>query len=420
MKFINGLSIIIILAMLISCSFIAQASTAEGTNVRMGASTINITPLKPAMMSGYDARKTPSIGVKDSIYASAFYFVTDNTESILITADVIGFSFEFTEEMRKKISEKTGIPNQNIWLVAAHNHAGPAIGEFDAVKDYTAELKNNLLRLASNAIQNPVPVKMGVGKGYCALNINRRAVFAKDEIWLGRNSDAPCDHELMVVKFETMDSKPYAVLVNWPCHGTVTGDSNYWISGDWLGSAARNIKAQLGDNVIVGVTAAASGDINSIYGPGNVFKEVEAVGYNVGTEALSVMENMDTYPISTLQTTEKMVTFPGKKVSPNHFAQEFFEPGPDAQVRLSVLKIGNVVLAGISGELFNEIGMEIKKQSPNTNTLVLTHCNGSSGYICTDSAYPKGGYEVKVTKMMPGVEKALVKSCKDLIYSLKN
>ena len=65
------------------------------------------------------------------------------------------------------------------------------------------------------------------------------------------------------------------------------------------------------------------------------------------------------------------------------------------------------MLAGISGEVMNEIGLDIKKQSPYTSTIIVTHCNGSSGYICTDKAFSEGGYEVKVTRLMPGVEKPL-------------
>lgn len=391
----------------------------KDNDVRMGVGQVNITPDKPAMMSGYAARETPSVGVHDSLYAAAFYFESGEKRSLLITADLIGFSFDFTEEMRSLITSATGVPSPDIMLVAVHNHGGPAIGDrgAESVKEYTAELKKKLVSMAVGASKNPQPFLMGTGKGHCALNINRRAEFSKGEVWLGRNQEGPCDHELAVVKFETTDHKPLAVLINWPCHGTATGDSNYLITGDWPGAAARYVKKELGDHVIVGVTAGASADINPIYGPGNVFREVDAVGFHVGDETVRVLKEMDTRPAKTLQVKETIVTLPGKKNSPDHFPQASYEAGPDTRIRLSALKIGSLVLAGISGELFTEIGMEIKRESPYTNTVILTHCSGSSGYICTDSAYPKGGYEVKVTKLMPGAEKALVRGSVDLIRS---
>ena len=42
--------------------------------VKLGVSQINITPERPVMMSGYDARKTPSTGIHDSLFASALFF----------------------------------------------------------------------------------------------------------------------------------------------------------------------------------------------------------------------------------------------------------------------------------------------------------------------------------------------------------
>ena len=233
---------------------------------------------QPAMMSGYASRKTPSIGVRDSLFASAFYFEGEKEKTILITADIIAFNFELTKEIRSRIKSMTGIPEKNIMLVAAHNHGGPSTGDYEpSIKEYTETLINKLADLAVAAARNPQPFLMGAGKGYCDLNINRRAEFTKGEVWLGRNAAGPVDRELFVIKFETPDHKPIAVLINWPCHGTVTGDSNYMITGDWIGAAARYIKKQVGENIVVGVTAGASADINSIYGPnGSVFKEVDA------------------------------------------------------------------------------------------------------------------------------------------------
>jgi neutral ceramidase len=421
MKINNLTGFLVILTILIPGILFARGATTEPDNIRLGVSRVNITPGKPAMMSGYAARETPSIGVNDSIYASAFYFTGDNNQILLITVDLIGFSFSFVEEARNLISSATGIPFRNIMLVAVHNHAGPSTGDHGpaSVGEYTSELKGKLVNLAIEASGETVPVRIGVGKGTCTMNINRRAEFSKGEIWLGRNQYGPCDHDLSVVKFETLDYRPLAILINWPCHATSTGDSNYLISGDWPGAAARYIREHAGEGVIVGVTAGASGDINPIYGPGNVFREVEAIGYHVGAEALRVMGQMKTYPVNTLQATEKMVEYPGKMRAGNHFPQASFEPGPPVSIRLSAFKIGTLVLAGVSGELFTEIGMEIKKQSPYSETVVLTHANGSSGYIITDSSYALGGYEVQVTRLMPGAEKPLISSFMDIFHSFK-
>jgi neutral ceramidase len=284
---------------------------------------------------------------------------------------------------------------------------------------YTGELEKKLTEIALKASKNVLPFRMGIGKGYCNMNINRRAEYAEGEIWIGANPDGPCDHELDVVKFESMENKTLAVLINWPCHGTVTGYSNYQISGDWPGAAARYIKKQIGEDIVVAVTAGASADINSVYRPSDSFRRVEAVGYHVGRETNNVFTQIETLPVKSLQATETTLYFPGKKRCEDHFPKTSFQPGPDKEIRLSVTKIGNLVFAGISGELMTEIGMEIKEQSPYSGTIVLTHCNGSSGYICTDKSYPEGGYEVQVTELMPGVERPLIREFAGLIHSFE-
>jgi Neutral/alkaline non-lysosomal ceramidase, N-terminal len=399
-----------------------QPAAKNQTPVKLGVSQVNITPLQPVIMSGYDARKTPSTGVYDSLFATAFYFSAEKNAVLLITADLIGFPTVIVDSVNQMISSKTGIPVDRIMIVATHNHGGPAIRTYEnklpqANEDYIKELKGKLVTIAADAMKNPLPARMGIGKTICKLNINRRAVFADEGVWLGRNQDGPCDHELDVIKFSDQDDDLVAVLVNWPCHGTAGGQDNYRITGDWPSSAARFIKKLAKKNVVVGVTAGASADINPIYGPGNNFNEVEAVGYHVGNESWKTLAQTQTFPVNSLQFTSSTLIFPGKSAAKDHFPQSSYEKGPDVEIRLTALRVGDLVLCGISGEVMTEIGMEIKNKSLYPSTVILTHCNGSSGYICTDKAFSEGGYEVKVSRHMPGIERPLVRKCVGMINS---
>lgn len=388
------------------------------TSVKLGVAQVNITPSQPTLMSGYNSRKTPFTGIHDSLYAYSFYFENTTGKNLLITADLIGFSFDFSDETRSKISSAVGIPSENIMLVATHTHGGPSIDDRGEIFAYSGELQTKLIDVSLKATEKVVPFKMGIGKTYCNMNINRRAEFGSNEIWLGHNPSGPCDHELEVMKFESMDNQLLAVLINWPCHGTVTGYTNFQVTGDWPGAATRFIRESLGKDAIVAVTAGASGDINPVYGKDDGFRRVDAVGYHVCKEAMKVLPEIKTRPVSSVQSVETNHYFPGKKACEDHFPRHSFEPGPDKKIRFTVLRIGNIALAGVSGELMTEIGMEIKKQSP-IRTVVVTHCNGSSGYICTDKSYPEAGYEIQVTEFMPGVEKPLVNEMIRLINSVK-
>src|SRR6266487_6167976 len=90
--------------------------------VKLGASQVNITPEQPVIMSGYDARKTPSTGVHDSLFASALFFSGEQNKALLITADVIGFPHTFIDSIKKTIVERTGLAADNIMIAALHNH----------------------------------------------------------------------------------------------------------------------------------------------------------------------------------------------------------------------------------------------------------------------------------------------------------
>ena len=86
-------------------------------------------------------------------------------------------------------------------------------------------------------------------------------------------------------------------------------------------------------------------------------------------------------------------------------------------MRLSALKIGDVVFAGIAQE-FNEIGTKIKNASPYKNTFVVDHCNASSEYVPTDEAFELGGYEVIKSRLMPGAEKIIIRNILEMINGL--
>lgn len=332
-------------------------------NIKLGISSVNITPDKPILMSGYGDREIPFTGVHDSLYANTFYFSAEKANCLLITMDLLESPTDVTDEVKCLIAVKTNILKQNIVLVAVRNHGGSSIEQVEPElnREYTEVLKNRLVELSEKVSKNPRPFLMRIGKGSCNLNINRRAEFSDKEVWLGKDPAGPCDHEVDVIRFESLDHKSLGIIVNWPCHGPVSGDTNYEVTGDWPGSAAEYIKNQLGNHVVVGVTAGASADINPIYGPGIDFAEVNAVGFHIGKDVIRVLSEINTYPVNSIQAVDTTLVFPGKMPSDNHFPQSLFERGPDTSIRLSVFKVGNIILAGISGELMTEIGLETEE-----------------------------------------------------------
>ncbi len=397
---------------------------AQDQGLLAGASTVNITPALPVPLSGYAGRAQPSTGVHDSIFARAFVFDDGRTQACLIQADLIGFSFDFADEINQEVEKRTGIPKQNCFLVAAHNHGAPstrAYGETatENLALYLVDLKSKLVGVAVQAWGSRVPVKTGYNEGTCRMNINRRARHSEGGIWLGRNPDGPCDHTVGVLRLDNMRDETIGLLVNWPCHATVNGQENSLVTGDWPGSTVRYLEKNFKGGITIGVFAGASGDINPIYGPHKNFGEMDAIGLVLGEEVAKITSGISPRQGGKLAVLSQELTVPGKqrstaRIMPN----ETILPGDSVKLRLSVLKIGTLALVGISGELMTEIGMQIKEASPFRQTQVITHCNGNSGYLCTDAAYREGGYEPMVSRTMPGIGKIIVDHTIKMLNSL--
>ncbi|MCK4966129.1 neutral/alkaline non-lysosomal ceramidase N-terminal domain-containing protein, partial [bacterium] len=406
---------------------------ASKKSISAGVAKIKTTPETPIPMSGYGGRKDAFKGIHDDLFARTIVFSDGENTAALIAVDISGFSHDLWDEISTEINEKTGIPKENIILSATHTHDGPTTRGYKEVSGrgynqtysadvaaYVKALKQNLVSVVTEAKGNLAPVRIGAGEGECLMNINRRAEDGKGNITLGRNPYGPCDHDVAVVRIDNLKGDPAAVFVNWPCHGVVMGPRNYLISGDWPGAAARYVEKNLGSNVIVPVTAGASGDVNPIYGPHMDFESsyayaVDAIGKILGEEVIRVAEEIETSSTGSVSCSQRFITLPGKKRSASNIQKGGWEPGPDFKIRLSVLKVGNVVFTGVSGEVFTQIGMQVKELSPYKNTCMISHCNGSSGYLVTDDAYPKGGYEVRSTRALVGTEKAIIVNLVDMI-----
>jgi neutral ceramidase len=408
-----------------------------------GTAKTLITPLTPIPMSGYGGRKAPFKGIHDDLFARVIVFSDGINIAAIISADVIGFSNSFWEEITKRITKETDIKKEFVFLSAVHNHGGPVTKVYnedssEQVNAYVEELKNKIIIATKDAIKSMVLVSIGAGKGECRMNINRRAPDGKGGIELGQNPYAPCDHEVGVISVVDKTGNPLAVIMNWPCHGVVLGPDNYLITGDWPGAASRYVEEGSGGKIIAPVIVGASGDINPIYGPHIDFEKnnsyafgKDAIGEDLGKESLRVAKDIQPFSSGKISASQRVVSLPSKEKETEKYLQPESRKADSLQIRLSVIKIGNIVFAGVSGELFNQISVKMRKQSPYNYTFMITHCNGSSGYLVTEDAYPKagingsddkyiptGGYEVNSTRAKTGAEKVIIQNLLEMIDEL--
>lgn len=395
----------------------AVESQAQNT-LSAGTARMNISPETPIPMSGYGSRTKAFEGIHDSIYARAIVFSDGEKKAVLISAELIGFSDAFCEKLSADIERQTGISKEYVLITAVHSHSGPLTKVYNQQKNqdvdvYVEQLQGKLLQLVLKADGNLKPARIGTGKGTCKMNINRRARDGEGNIQLGRNPYGACDHELGVLRIDDDQGRMRAVLVSWPCHGVVLGPRNLLISGDWPGATSTYIEDSLGKEVLAPVLVGASGDINPLYGPHIDYVDVSsyayapaAIAYDLGNEVIRVTEKIQTRPSGQIQAMRKQILLPGKK------------PGAEVEVRLSAIRIGTLVFAGVNGEVFNQIGVKVRELSPFSQTFFITHCNGSCGYLVTDQAIAEGGYEVRVSRVLAGAESAITEGLTAMLHEI--
>lgn len=394
--------------------------------LRAGIAQVDITPDKPVKMSGYGSRKELSTGIHDRLYARVVAFESAGSRLVLVSTDLIGFYGTY-EPIRDAICDQLDLKPCEIFLSSTHTHAAPtptlsANGHPNNV-EYTGMLRAKLLEATREAIENVKPIRMGVGRGYSPVGSNRREKQDDGSVRLGRNPYGPTDKEVLVMKLATPDGTPLGALFDYATHGTSLGPRNLQISSDVLGIAAQFVEKILGPGVTAPVFAGASGDIDPWYRVLPSFEtekgwipEPELLGIMLGEEVVHVFRGIKTAPVKAeIRTAFATLELPAKK-SRNRQGDE---PSATKPLNVTVARIDDVGFVGLGCELLTEIGMAIKAGSPFEQTFVITHCNGSAGYLPPKHVYKDGGYEVSSTGFAPEAADILVERVHQMLDDLK-
>ena len=83
------------------------------------------------------------------------------------------------------------------------------------------------------------------------------------------------------------------------------------------------------------------------------------------------------------------------------------------------VRIGDTVFVTFPNEVFSEIGLRVKQQSPFEKTFVIGLAAGHGGYIPTAAEYIEGGYAADMTGFSPKCEQVLIDTSRELISRLE-
>jgi hypothetical protein len=107
---------------------------------------------------------------------------------------------------------------------------------------------------------------------------------------------------------------------------------------------------------------------------------VEALGKIHGEEVIRVSGTIRTSAQATIRGAQKTVTCPEQRTEPGQRPRKKYKvaDADPANIRLSLLTVNGIVFARISGEVLTRIGQRLKRKSPFTDTILITHANGEA------------------------------------------
>ena len=201
------------------------------------------------------------------------------------------------------------------------------------------------------------------------------------------------------------------------------GAKNYAISGDVHGLAEQFLEKHLGGNIVAAGFAGASGNIDPWFRVLPAFNSTNGwipepvlLGTLLGEEVATVLTKIQKpLPDTPVSSAMKTLQLPGKPRT------EQTEPDGSVQpFTISIGRVGEVAFVGLGGEVFNEIGRAIKDGSPFPVTFVITHCNGTAGYMPTRASYPDGGYEIRSSRFAPSADELLTREVLAMLRQLEH
>lgn len=409
---------------------VSAARATEDANLRVGAAKIDITPTNLAGLNPMGGGAFE--GVHDPIFARALVLSNGRNTAAIVSTDLIEVG-DMTP-LRRRIQAELGIPFNNIMISATHDHSAPRIGEVSPgalahpggaeSKIYTQLVYDRIVAALKQAQASAQPARFGLLTGEANVNVNRDLYTSKG--WtMGFNADGPSNKTVWVLKFETPNGKPIAVLFNYAVHDDVTLMTNQ-VSGDLSGVAEHYVEQNIGDGVVALWTLGPAGDQdprvfpigprNPKHDPALQFQAADAQGVMVGAEVVRVANLIqDMTGTARIEADAREVSCPTKQ-GVNQMADMTQVHVPDVTLHLGMILLNRVALVGVSGEVVTNIYTHLAKVSPLADTVMITIANDRVGYIPDDAAYDRPIFEVNGSPMARGcAESAIVGGLTDMI-----
>ena len=449
---------------------LSMVGTARSQEFRVGAAAVDITPPVGTPMAGYFSERL-SEGVHDPLFAKAIVLERNGKKAVMVSLDLISTPRKLIEKTREVIEAQTQIPGNSVMISATHAHTGPELqgwgafgeaitGRNDLALTYSQALPTRIAEAVKKANEALQPARVAVARGEeSAISFNRRFHMADGSVGWNPGKLNPriikpagtIDPDVAVVYFETDNQarSPLATYVNHAVHLDNVGGVEF--SGDMPATISELLGRFKGPEMVTVYTSGCCGDINHVNvrwsEPQKGHENAARMGVILAAEVLRAWPKLSAEPAGVLRVEQVKVKLPsapittrdveaskvaidnvksrGKPLPFLEVVQAFkvqdvaSRNSEPVEVEVQAITLGDkIAWVSLPGEIFVELGLTIKQDSPFPHTIIAELANGAVGYIPSRRAYGQGNYEVVCSPVAAGSGEILVDAAVTLLKKM--
>jgi neutral ceramidase len=445
-------------------SFYLVSAVSQADVLRIGAATKIINNEIGGLVQGAGVPRYAT-EIRDNLEVNALYLSKGEVEILMISCDLGGLESPYVIKLREAMGVAAGIPPRNILVSCTHTHGGPSVLKTNYLMPldtlYLERLHNWLVELAKEAVGSARPGKIGWAMGETQIGYNRRVTWEDGSHTMHGDTkrkdfnglEGPDDPSHLAMFAADKNKELLSIVYNNTTHPTIFYAAGVY-SADFPGEVRKSIRSMTKKNIPILFLNGAQGDIaiNDMFNPRSETKEekLQRISKMVVDETMDLYRDItyDDDPVLKhdyhdlkvavrLPSTEALIE--GKEILERIDAgenirgmemimafgavhlQETYRNNPYDILPVHAIRLGELAIVTQPCELYCQFGLDIKRRSPVSNTIVVGLTDGFGGYCPTIYGVIGGGYSgapIAWARLEPYAGYKIVESASQLLYNL--